>query len=264
MQTIILCGGLGTRLREETEFRPKPMVHVGPRPIIWHIMKIYSRYGHKEFILPLGYRGEMFREYFYNYEVMSCDVTISLGAKNGSKQKLCLHNAHDESDWQITLVDTGSRSLKGSRIKQVEKYINDDPFFVTYGDGVSDIKLDELVKFHKNHGKIATLTGVSPAARFGELKVDGNQVVSFREKPVATSQEGLINGGFFVFNRRIFDYLSQDENCELESEVLEKLAQEGQLMVYPHKGFWTCMDTIRDVEYLNGLWDQGRAEWKIW
>jgi glucose-1-phosphate cytidylyltransferase len=195
---------------------------------------------------------------------MSCDVTIHLGAEANSKSRLCLHNAHDESDWQVTLVDTGARSLKGSRIKQVEKYIKDNLFFVTYGDGLANIDLDDLVKFHKKHGKIATLTGVSPAARFGELKVDGHQVVSFREKPVATSREALINGGFFVFHRNIFEFLSQDEHCDLETGPLEELAQQGQLMVYPHKGFWSCMDTIRDVEYLNGLWEQSKAEWKVW
>lgn len=260
MKVIILCGGLGTRLREETEFRPKPMVHIGSRPILWHIMKLYSKYGHTEFILPLGYKGEMIREYFYNYEIMSCDVTVSLGARD----KLCLHNAHEETGWSITLVDTGPRNLKGSRIKQVERYIDDDLFLVTYGDGLADVDLNALVAFHKAHGKLATLTGVSPAARFGELKVDGHQVVSFREKPVATSQSALINGGFFVFSRKIFDYLSLDENCDLEYGPLEQLAHEGQLLVYPHQGFWSCMDTIRDVEYLNKLWDEHKAAWKVW
>ncbi len=260
MQTIILCGGLGTRLREETEFKPKPMVHIGPRPILWHIMKLYSRYGHTEFILPLGYKGEMIREYFYNYEIMSCDVTVCLGAR----EKLCLHNAHEESGWKVTLEDTGQRNLKGSRIKQVEKYIQGDLFMATYGDGLADVDVNALLSFHHSHGKLATLTGVNPAGRFGELRVEGQRVVSFREKPVASSHSDLINGGFFIFHRRVFDYLSLDEHCDLEYGPLEQLAGEGQLMVYPHKGFWACMDTVRDVAYLNGLWDEGKAAWKVW
>ncbi len=260
MEVVILCGGLGTRLREETEFRPKPMVNIGPRPILWHIMKTYSSFGHTDFILPLGYKGEMIRDYFVNYEWMNNDVTIELG----KPENLCLHNCHEESGWKITLSDTGPNTLKGARIKRIEKYIKGDVFMLTYGDGVGNIDLDALLKFHKSHGKIATLTGVNPAARFGELKVSGNKVQSFYEKPDETTTEGLVNGGYFIFNREIFDHLSEDEDCDLEYGPLEKLANEGELMVRPHDGFWACMDTLRDTEYLNKLWENGQAQWKIW
>jgi len=260
MEVVILCGGLGTRLREETEFRPKPMVNIGPRPILWHIMKTYASFGHTDFILPLGYKGEMIRDYFVNYEWMNNDVTIELG----KPENICLHNCHEESGWKITLSDTGPKTLKGARIKRVEKYIKGDVFMLTYGDGVADIDLNGLLEFHKAHGKIATLTGVNPAARFGELKVDGSSVRSFHEKPEETASEGLVNGGYFVFNREIFDHLSEDEDCDLEYGPLEKLANQGELMVRPHDGFWSCMDTLRDTEYLNRLWENNEAAWKIW
>ena len=259
MQVAILCGGLGMRIREETEFRPKPMVKIGMRPILWHIMKIYSHYGCKDFTLALGYKGEMIKEYFCHYELMNNDVTIELGQPD----KICIHSSHDEVGWKITLADTGQKALKGSRLKQIEKYIENEIFMVTYGDGVSDIDISELIKFHLSHGKIATVTGINPAARFGELKVVGSQVVSFHEKPDDTGQS-FVNGGFFVFNRKIFDYLSADDKCDLEYGPLEQIAKEGELMVYKHFGFWACMDTIRDMEYLNQLWDQGKAQWKIW
>ncbi|WP_285905650.1 glucose-1-phosphate cytidylyltransferase [Pseudodesulfovibrio pelocollis] len=259
MEVVILCGGLGTRLREETEFRPKPMVNIGQRPILWHIMKIYALYGHTEYVLPLGYKGDMIRDYFMNYEWMNNDVTLELG----KPEKLCLHNCHSEAGWRITLADTGLNTLKGGRLKRVEKYIKGDHFMVTYGDGVADVNLDALVNFHKSHGKIATLTGVNPAKRFGELDVEGEAVRSFREKP-ENAGENLINGGFFIFNRKIFDYLKPDADCDLEYGPLEDLARAGQLMVRRHDGFWACMDTLRDTEYLNRLWDQGEAAWKIW
>jgi len=259
MEVVILCGGLGTRLREETEFRPKPMVNIGQRPILWHIMKTYSCFGHTDFILPLGYKGEMIRDYFVNYEWMNNDVTIELG----KPESLCLHNCHEEAGWRITLSDTGPKTLKGARIKRIEKYITGDTFMLTYGDGVANIDLDALLKFHKSHGKIATLTGVNPAARFGELKVSGDTVNSFNEKPKEAG-DGLVNGGYFVFNREIFDHLSDDESCDLEYGPLEKLAERGELMVRRHDGFWSCMDTLRDTEYLNRLWDNDKAAWKIW
>ena len=258
MQTIILCGGLGTRLREETEFRPKPMVEIGGKPILWHIMKIYSHYGIKDFVLSLGYKGEMIKEYFYNYEILTNDFTIELG----NKKNIEMHSNNEEKDWRITLADTGDKALKGARLKRVQQYVNDDTFMLTYGDGVADVDINALLAFHKKHGKLATVTGINPAARFGELKIKGNQVESFSEKP--RDGEGLINGGFFVFNKGIFDYLSADENCDLEIGPLEKIAGEGQLMVYKHRGFWACMDTIRDMEYLNKLWGEGKAEWKVW
>jgi len=258
MQTIILCGGLGTRLREETEFRPKPMVEIGGKPILWHIMKIYSHYGIKDFVLSLGYKGEMIKEYFYNYEILTNDFTIELG----NKINIEMHSNNEEKDWRITLADTGDKALKGARLKRVQQYVNDDTFMLTYGDGIAEVDINALLAFHKKHGKLATVTGINPAARFGELKIKGNQVESFSEKP--RDGEGLINGGFFVFNKGIFDYLSADENCDLEIGPLEKIAGEGQLMVYKHRGFWACMDTIRDMEYLNNLWVEGNAEWKVW
>jgi len=259
MKVVILCGGLGTRLREETEFRPKPMVDIGSWPILWHIMKIYAHYGHTEFILALGYKGEMIKEYFYHYEIMNNDVTIELG----KPEHLFLHNCHSETGWKITLANTGENALKGARLKKLEKYIEGETFMLTYGDGVANVDLNALIAFHMSHGKIATVTGINPAARFGELKISGAQVEAFFEKP-KDSDKGLINGGFFVFNRKIFNYLTTDDNCELEYGSLEQIAQDGQLMVYKHKDFWACMDTLRDMDYLNKLWVEGKAEWKVW
>ncbi len=258
MQTIILCGGLGTRLREETEFRPKPMVEIGGKPILWHIMKIYSHYGIKDFVLSIGYKGEMIKEYFYNYEILNNDFTIELG----NKKNIEIHSNNAEKDWRITLADTGDKALKGARLKRVQQYIKDDTFMLTYGDGVADVDINALLAFHNKHGKLATVTGINPASRFGELKIKGNQVESFSEKP--RDGDGLISGGFFVFKKGVFDYVSEDENCDLEIGPLEKIVGEGQLMVYKHKGTWACMDTIRDMEYLNKLWDEGKAEWNVW
>lgn len=258
MKVVILCGGLGTRLREETEFRPKPMVNIGPRPILWHIMKYYSQFGCRDFVLALGYKGEMIKNYFCNYELMNNDVTIVLG-QPGNMQ---IHQFHDEAGWKITLANTGEKALKGARLKKVEKYITDETFMMTYGDGVADVDINDLVSFHKAHGKLVTVTGINPASRFGELKTVGDLVVSFAEKP--QSEEGYVNGGFFVFQRSIFNYLSADDYCDLEVGPLEVIAKESQLMVYKHRGFWACMDTYRDMEYLNKLWDDGQAKWKIW
>lgn len=259
MKVIILCGGAGTRLREETEYRPKPMVNIGPRPVLWHIMKIYAHYGHTEFILPLGYKGNVIKEYFHHYEMMNSDLTIELGKPDSIR----LHQGHEETGWKITLADTGENTLKGGRIKRVRKFIPEDTFMLTYGDGVANINLDELVAFHRSHGKIATVTGVNPLARFGELQVRGDRVTSFLEKEQA-GDGGVISGGFFVFNKEIFDYLSEAENCDLEYGPLERLARDGQLMVHRHSGFWYCMDTLRDVDALNKMWNEGKAAWKIW
>jgi glucose-1-phosphate cytidylyltransferase len=258
MKVVILCGGMGTRLKEETEFRPKPMVHIGDRPVLWHIMKTYAHFGHSDFVLALGYKGEMIRNYFCHYELMNNDVTIELG----KPEKIRIHQKHNESGWQITLSDTGEKALKGARLKRVEKYIHEDTFMMTYGDGLANVNINEVLNFHHSHGKLATVTGINPASRFGELKIQGNRVDSFSEKPKDNS--GLINGGFFVFSKKIFDYLSEDDSCDLEIGPLEKIASEGQLMVYKHAGFWACMDTIRDMEYLNKLWDENNAEWKLW
>jgi glucose-1-phosphate cytidylyltransferase len=258
-KVVILCGGKGTRLREETEIKPKPLIQIGEKPILWHIMKIYSRFGYSDFILCLGYKGEMIKEYFYNYQIIMNDFTIQLESK-----KLVLHrqNQHDESKWSVSLIDTGLNTLKGTRIKKIEEYINEDLFLLTYGDGVADIDIDKLVDFHMNHGKIGTLTGVRPPSRFGDLITKDEKVVKFTEKPQASA--GLINGGFFVFNKKVFDYLSLDENCDFEGKALERLAEDGQLMVYEHKGSWECMDTYRDTEHLNELWNNNKAFWKTW
>jgi len=258
MKVVILCGGLGTRLREETEFKPKPMVNIGNRPILWHIMKIYSYYGFNEFILCMGYKGDMIKEYFYNYEVLNSDFTVELGAH----KNIQIHSKHNENDWKITLADTGEKALKGARLKRIEKYIDGELFMMTYGDGVANIDINALLGFHIKHGKIATITGINPASRFGELKIRKDKVESLVEKP--EENNSLVNGGFFVFNKNIFKYLCEDDNCDLEIGALEKLAKDDQLMVYRHHGFWVCMDTIRDTEYLNKLWDENKAAWKIW
>ena len=258
MKVVIFAGGLGTRLREETEFRPKPMVHIGNRPILWHIMKIYAHYGFKDFILCLGHKGEMIKEYFYDYEVLNNDFTIELG----NKKNIQIHRDTDEKGWRVTLADTGEKALKGTRLKRVQEYIDGDQFMLTYGDGVANIDISALLKFHQGHGKLGTVTGINPTSRFGELKVKGDKVGSLQEKP--RDGHGLINGGFFVFNKGIFNYLSDDDNCDLEIGALEEVARTGELMVYRHKGFWTCMDTLRDTEYLNSLWNKNKAQWKVW
>ncbi len=257
-KVVILCGGLGTRLHEETEYRPKPMVNIGARPILWHIMKIYAHSGYNDFILALGYKGEIIKNYFCHYELMNNDVTIELG----HPENIYIHHSHDESGWKITLADTGEKSLKGARLKKVEQFITDETFMMTYGDGLADVNINELLAFHKSHGKIATVTGINPTARFGELKIDGDRVAVFSEKQ--QDSNNFVSGGFFVFNRAVFNYLSVDDFCDLEIGPLEQIAKEGQMMIYKHRGFWACMDTLRDMEYLNKLWDEGLAKWKLW
>lgn len=258
IKIVILCGGIGTRLKEETEFKPKPLVKVGPKPLIWHIMKTYSYYGYNNFILCLGYKGEFIKEYFYNYEILTNDFTITLG----NHGKIQIHNSHKEVGWNITLVDTGIDALKGARLKRVEKFIDGDIFMVTYGDGVADVNIDKLVEFHRSHGKIATVTGVHPPARFGELLAQDCEVKLFSEKP--QTSHGYINGGFFVFKRELLNYLDERDDCDLEYGLLEDLAKKGQLMMYEHPSFWQCMDNLRDMDLLNKLWDSGNAPWKIW
>ncbi len=259
IQVVILCGGKGTRIKEMTDTIPKPMVEIGGRPILWHIMKWYSFYGYNKFIACLGYKGHKIKEYFFNYEIKHSDITIDLGRKNN----VFLHNIHTEDNWQITLADTGEESMTGSRIKQIEKYINgSEIFMLTYGDGLSDVNINKLVEFHKSHGKIGTITGVHPPSRFGELLLKGNQVVKFNEKP--QTSEGRINGGFFVFNKELFKYVSEDENCIFERTPLENLARDGQLMMYKHDDFWQPMDTLRDMEYLEKLWAETTCPWRKW
>ncbi len=258
MKVVILCGGLGSRLREETEFRPKPMLEIGGKPILNHIMNLFAHYDYKDFILCLGYKGEIIKEYFYNYELINNDFSIELG----SKKRIQIHSKHRQAGWRVTLVDTGKGALKGARLYRVKKYISDDVFLMTYGDGVADVNIPELLAFHRSHGKVATLTGINPASRFGELKTKNQEVLSFSEKP--KEGNGLINGGFFVFSREIFNFLKDEDSCDLEIGALEEVAKQRQLMAYIHKGFWSCMDTLRDMEYLNRLWNQGEARWKIW
>jgi len=258
IQTLILCGGLGTRLREETEVRPKPMVEVGGRPILWHIMKSYAVHGFTDFVICLGYKGERIKEYFLNYEAMNNDFTVELGRR----ESIAFHHGHEENGWRVTLVDTGYQTMTGGRIKRASRYLTADRFMVTYGDGVSNVDLTKLLAFHQSQRTLATVTGVHPASRFGELLLTGSKVRQFSEKP--QTHEGVVNGGFFVFERAALDYLSDDPACILEREPLERLAADGQLSVYLHDGFWQCMDTYRDYQMLNQLWDSGSAEWKTW
>ena len=258
MKVVILCGGMGTRLREETEYRPKPMVEIGGRPILWHIMKIYAHYGFTEFILCLGYKGWMIKEYFLNYAMMQGDFTVEIGKNNDIR----FHNNQAEEGWKVTLAETGLNAMTGARVKRIEKYIDDETFMLTYGDGVADVNLLDLLAFHNQHGKIGTVTGVRPPSRFGELFSKGEQVVAFVEKP--QSYEGLISGGFFVLNKQVFEYLDDDDNCIFEQKPLEQLVADGELMVYMHKGFWQCMDTYRDYLHLNRLWEQQEVPWKVW
>jgi glucose-1-phosphate cytidylyltransferase len=255
---VILCGGMGTRLREETEYRPKPLVEIGGRPVLWHIMKIYGAQGFKRFVLCLGYKGDMIRHYFINYRLMTRNFTLQLDA---DMEPTVESNGAPE-EWTITFADTGTNAMTGARIKRIKQYIDGDEFMLTYGDGVANINLLELLKFHRSHGKLATVTAVHPIARFGELMIEGNRVVQFAEK--SQVPEGFINGGFFVFNRRVFDYLSDDASCVLEREPLERLAGEGELMTYRHTGFWHCMDTYRDSLVLNQFWESPNPPWKIW
>ncbi len=255
---VIFCGGLGSRLRQETELRPKPMVEIGGRPILWHIMKLYAHYGHRRFVLPLGYKGEVIKQYFYHYSLLSHDVTVRLGRNRGVE----IHNNGDEGDWSITLVETGENTLKGGRLKRVAPYLPGDRFMVTYGDGVADIDIDALLRFHQSHGRLATLTGVRPPSLFGELRIEDGKASLFVEKPQTST--GVINGGFFVFERAVLDYLTDAEDCDFETGPLERLAAEGNLMVYGHHGTWACMDTFRDVQYLNRLWAQKQAFWNMW
>jgi glucose-1-phosphate cytidylyltransferase len=258
MKVVILCGGQGTRLREETEFRPKPLVEIGGRPILLHIMKHYAHYGFDDFVLCLGYRGNMIKEYFLNYEAMNNDFTISLGPT----RELHHHGAHDEGGFRVTLADTGLDAMTGARIKAVEHYVDADTFMVTYGDGLSDVNLSDLLAFHRAHGRLATLTTVRPLSRFGILELESSGVVTgFNEKP---QLDGWINAGFLVFDRKVFDYLHRDPGCVLEQEPLQQLAHDGQLVAYRHPGFFYAMDTYREFKVLNDLWDSGQAPWKVW
>jgi glucose-1-phosphate cytidylyltransferase len=252
---VILCGGTGTRLREETEFKPKPMVEIGGRPVLWHIMKIYAHHGFRRFILCLGYKGGVIKDYFLNYEAMSNDFTVHLGQASSVSYR----SNHPEQDFNITLVDTGQRTLTGGRVKRIEPLIDTDTFMVTYGDGLANLDIGRLLAFHRSHGRIATLTATRPPSRYGVLDLaDAGLVGRFREKV----QADWINGGFFVFNRQVFDYL--EPGSTLEREPLERLASGGQLMALKHEGFWIGMDTYREYEMLNEMWERGESPWKVW
>ena len=253
MKVIILAGGLGTRLAEETSTRPKPMVEIGGKPILWHIMKLYSRHGFHDFLIACGYKGEIIKEYFRNYLVHNSDLFLNL--KDGS----CRVANSDVPDWKVGLVDTGLNTLTGGRLRRLRSLLDNQTFLVTYGDGLADIDLKQLVAFHRQHGKLATVTAVSPIARFGSLALDGDRVAKFEEKP--QTGEGWINGGFFVFEPKVLDYIAGDETT-LEGEPLERLAADGQLMAYRHTGFWHPMDTLRDKQFLESLWASGKAPWK--
>ncbi len=258
MKVLVLCGGMGTRLREETEYRPKPMVEVGGKPILWHIMKYYSHYGFRDFVLCLGYRGRVIKEYFLNYEAMNNDFTICLGRTN----QLQYHNQHLEQGFHVTLAETGLETMTGGRMKRASRYLaDDDTFLMTYGDGLANVDLHALLAFHKSHGKLATVTSVNPPVRYGILGMDsGGQVRDFYEKPISKDN---VSAGFFVFNRKVLDYIEGDETV-FENGPLERLTAEGQLMAYRHDGFFFAMDTYREYVQLNELWKSGDAPWKVW
>ncbi len=255
MKVVILAGGLGTRLSEETTVKPKPMVEIGGKPMLWHIMSIYAAHGFKEFVLALGYKGEMIKDYFLNYHHRARDLTVRLDTGQVS-----LHDGSSE-DWTVHLLDTGLATQTGGRLKRAAEFIGNEPFMMTYGDGVSNIDIRGLLAFHQSHGRLATITAVRPPARFGQMVFDGEQVSRFEEKPQIG--EGWINGGFFVLQPEICQYIPGDDTA-WEREPLERLAVEGQLAAYRHEDFWYCMDTLRDVQLLDRLWSEGKAPWKTW
>ena len=257
MKVVILAGGFGTRISEESAVKPKPMIEIGHKPILWHIMKIYAAHGLNEFVLCCGYRGDLIKDYFANYSLHRSDVTFDLASN-----KMEVHRHHAEP-WRVTLVDTGDKAMTGGRVKQVQSYLDEQPFCLTYGDGVSDVNITELIKFHRKHKKIATLTAVQPPGRFGAFTLDKKQnyITSFREKP--SGDGAWVNGGFFVLQPEVMDYIAGDSTV-WEKEPMERLAREGQLAAFRHSGFWQSMDTLRDRMYLEGLWADGKAPWKIW
>jgi len=254
VKVIILAGGFGTRLSEYTEDIPKPMVTVGGKPILWHIMKTYAKFNHKDFYLALGYKAEMIKEYFLHYRSLNADFSVDLSTGSIEPYQL------DDVDWKVTLANTGLKTMTGGRVKRLKSFIGNEPFMLTYGDGVSDIDLDALLKFHKSHGKMVTVSAVHPIARFGELNIEDQKVVTFQEKPQIT--QGWINGGYFIIEPSFFDLIDNDDTI-LEREPLERAAELGELMAYHHDGFWQCMDTKRDRESLEELWAAGNAPWQV-
>lgn len=256
MKVVILAGGYGTRISEESYLKPKPMIEIGDKPILWHIMKLYSAYGYNDFIICCGYKQYIIKEYFADYYLHNCDVTFDFTNEN----KIIIHNNESEP-WKVTLIDTGLDTMTGGRIKRIRPYINEETFMVTYGDGVSNINISKLVAFHKKHGKIGTVSAVRPDGRFGMLELDNNKVKSFKEK--SKDDTGWINCGYMVMNSMVFGYLDSDMTV-FEKEPLERLAKDSQLECFKHAGFWQCMDTMRDKEKLERLWSKGCAPWKIW
>ena len=253
MKVILLAGGFGTILSEYTETLPKPMVRIGGKPILWHIMKTYAHFGHTNFYIALGYKAEVIKEYFLHYKTMNADFTVDLGEGTVTSHQL------DELDWKVTLVDTGLHTMTGGRVKRMKPYIGNETCLLTYGDGLSNVDLNQLITFHKSHGKMVTVTAVHPGARFGELELKGEQVTSFQEKP--QTGQGWINGGYFVIEPEFFD-LIQDDKTILERGPLERVAQSGELMAFQHQGFWHCMDTKRDLDNFEEFWNSGKAPWK--
>lgn len=258
MKVVILAGGLGTRISEESHLRPKPMIEIGDRPILWHIMKIYSHYGYNDFVICLGYKGYMIKEFFADYYLHMSDVTFDFTDGN----QLTVHQNVAEP-WKVTLVDTGLNAQTGARIKKIQKYVGNERFFLTYGDGVSDVDINKLLSYHNDHGKIGTMTAIQPGGRFGVLDIDGNNNIKrFAEK--AKEDGGWINAGFMVLEPKVFDYLSGEDKCIFEREPMINLANEGELAAFKHSGFWQCMDTQRDKGVLESLWGSGKAPWKTW
>jgi glucose-1-phosphate cytidylyltransferase len=258
MKVVILCGGYGSRIRDVTDDIPKPMIPIGPHPILWHIMKCYSYFGHNDFVLCLGYKKQAIKDFFLNYEAHTKDFTITLG----KSEAIEFHTEHDETNWRVTLADTGLDSMTGARIAKIKKYVGNDDFMLTYGDGVGDVDINKLLDFHRSHGKALTLTGVRPPGRFGELLTTGGQVTEFNEKP--QSAGGRISGGYFVASPRLFDYLNDSDNLVFEQEPMRKLVADGELMVFEHDGFWQPMDTSREYSLLNDLYAKGNPPWVKW
>ncbi len=256
MKAVILAGGYGTRISEETVTRPKPMVEIGGKPVIWHIMNIYASQGINEFIIAVGYKAEVIKEYFINFYTINSDITVDLTTGEN-----IIHGGN-KPNWKVHIVDTGLNTQTGGRLKRLTKWLKEDEvFFLTYGDGVADVNLEALLKYHESHGKLATVTTVRTPARFGRIHFDGDQITNFHEKP--ESAEGWINGGFFVFNHRVLNYIENDDTI-LEREPIERLARDSNLVGYRHSGFWSCMDTLKERNYLEELWNSGNAPWKVW
>ena len=256
MKVVLLAGGFGTRISEESQYKPKPMIEIGDMPILWHIMKTYSSYGFDEFIICAGYKQHVIKQWFADYFLHTSDITFDFSKGN----QMIIHDAHAEN-WKVTVVDTGLHTMTGGRLKRIKKYLGDEPFFMTYGDGVADVNIPATLEFHKSHGKLATMTAIRPESRYGMIDMENGLVRSFREK--SQSDVGWINGGFMVLDPKVLDYIDGDGDM-FERAPMERLAEDGQLMCYCHEGFWQCMDTLRDKQKLESLWESGKAPWKLW